>query len=58
MHSFAAPEVLRGERYDARMTDVWAFGVLAYVLICGECPFWHSDEAIEGVPSSFLELFM
>lgn len=26
-HSFAAPEVLRGERYGGRETDIWALGV-------------------------------
>ena len=35
---FAAPEVLRSERYDGKLTDIWAFGVLAYVLICGASP--------------------
>jgi len=35
--SFAAPEVLKGARYSGREQDVWALGVLGYVLICGEC---------------------
>lgn len=34
--SFAAPEVLKGARYSGREQDVWALGVLGYVLICGE----------------------
>ena len=45
---FAAPEVLRGERYDGKVVDVYALGVLGYVLVCGECPFWNSEEALLG----------
>lgn len=47
--SFAAPEVLRGERHGGKEIDVWALGVLLYVLMCGECPFWNSDEAAYGI---------
>lgn len=46
---FAAPEVLRGERHGGKEIDVWALGVLLYVLMCGECPFWNSDEAGVGL---------
>lgn len=33
--SFAAPEVLKGARYSGKEQDIWALGVLGYVLICG-----------------------
>ncbi|GAA5895702.1 hypothetical protein JCM5296_007396 [Sporobolomyces johnsonii] len=46
---FAAPEVLKGARYGGKEQDVWALGVLGYVLICGECPFWSPDEAMRGL---------
>ena len=49
--SFASPEVLRGERYGGKETDIWALGVLAYVILCGECPFWSSDESLAGLAS-------
>ncbi|GAA6021522.1 hypothetical protein JCM11491_006469 [Sporobolomyces phaffii] len=48
---FAAPEVLKGARYSGREQDVWALGVLGYVLICGECPFWSPEEAMQGLAS-------
>jgi serine/threonine protein kinase len=48
LDSFAAPEVLRGERYDGRQTDIWALGVLGYVMLCGESPFWTKEEATFG----------
>lgn len=47
--SFAAPEVLKGARYSGKEQDIWALGVLGYVLICGECPFWSPDEAMRGL---------
>ncbi|KAH8920898.1 kinase-like protein [Atractiella rhizophila] len=46
---FAAPEVLKGERYGGKETDVWALGVLLYVLIVGECPFYAAEEVQDGV---------
>ncbi|KAL8277370.1 hypothetical protein RQP46_010210 [Phenoliferia psychrophenolica] len=50
---FAAPEVLKGQRYGGRETDIWALGILGFVLICGECPFVTMSDTIEGLhPSS------
>ena len=48
---YAGPEILRGERYFGKEQDVWAFGVVAYVLLVGECPFVTPEEAQEGVTS-------
>jgi TolB-like protein/tetratricopeptide (TPR) repeat protein len=36
--SYLAPEVLRGERADAR-SDVWAFGIVLHELLTGRQPF-------------------
>ncbi|SHO79545.1 Similar to S.cerevisiae protein PSK1 (PAS domain-containing serine/threonine protein kinase) [Malassezia sympodialis ATCC 42132] len=46
---YAAAEILRGERYAGPPQDIWAYGVLAYVLVCGECPFHDMDEANKGL---------
>ena len=46
---YAAVEILRGEKYTGPPQDVWAFGVLGYVLVCGECPFADVDEASTGL---------
>jgi protein-serine/threonine kinase len=50
---YAGPEILRGERYYGKEQDVWAFGVMGYVLLCGECPFMTAAEAQEGLQSPF-----
>ena len=50
---YAGPEILRGERYYGKEQDVWAFGVVAYVLLVGECPFMTAAEAQEGLDSPF-----
>lgn len=36
---YAAPELLLGQPYDGRATDVWALGVLLYALLEGRLPF-------------------
>lgn len=46
---YAAAEILRGEKYGGKEQDVWALGVMGYVLLCGDCPFWNGEEAIQGL---------
>lgn len=50
---YAGPEILRGERYQGKEQDVWAFGVVAFVMLVGECPFTTASEAQEGLDSPF-----
>ncbi|KAJ7110166.1 kinase-like domain-containing protein [Mycena epipterygia] len=50
---YAGPEILRGERYEGKEQDVWAFGVVAFVLLVGECPFMTPAEAQDGLESPF-----
>ena len=37
--SYAAPEILQGVPHDAKKTDVWAIGTIAYILLTGKMPF-------------------
>lgn len=46
---YAAPEILHGDRYAGPPQDVWAFGIVAYVLLVGECPFASSAESALGL---------
>jgi serine/threonine protein kinase len=55
---YAGPEILRGERYNGKEQDVWAFGVVAYVMVVGECPFTTAAEAQEGLESPFANAAM
>jgi protein-serine/threonine kinase len=36
---YAAPEILMGQPYDGRSTDVWALGVLLYAMMENRLPF-------------------
>ena len=43
---YIAPEVLRGRH--GRECDIWSIGVIAYILLCGNPPFYgDSTEEIE-----------
>lgn len=44
---YAPPEVLRGEPYDGPQQDIWALGVLLYVLAFKEVPFRNHADILE-----------
>lgn len=40
--AYAAPEILKGQAYDPKKGDVWALGVIMYILVTGKMPFDES----------------
>lgn len=40
---YLSPEIVRGEPYD-KSCDIWALGVVLFVMCCGFMPFDHDDE--------------
>jgi len=41
--AFAAPEIVRGERYRASKAEVWTLGILLYTMVYGRGPFASPD---------------
>jgi BR serine/threonine kinase len=44
---YAAPEIIKGETYDGRRSDIWSAGVVLYTLLSGTLPF--DDTSIRGL---------
>ena len=40
---FAAPELLQAKAYTGPEVDVWSFGIVLYVLVCGKVPFYDQS---------------
>ena len=43
---YAAPEMIRGTKYDGLMIDLWACGIILYAMLCGYLPFDDKDNNI------------
>ncbi|TIB99286.1 Pkinase-domain-containing protein [Wallemia mellicola] len=44
--AYASPEMLRGEKYSGKETDIWSAGIILYALLTGGLPFDDDDEDV------------
>ena len=43
IYSTKSPEAIRGDNYD-KPADIWSIGVVTYMLLVGDPPFWGSNQ--------------
>ncbi|CAH1233089.1 TSSK2 [Branchiostoma lanceolatum] len=41
-YAYAAPEIIRGQKYQGEPADIWSVGVIYYAMLCGEHPYKDS----------------
>jgi len=44
--TYAAPEIVRGDKAYSNAVDMWSIGVITYILLCGFFPFFSEDSEI------------
>nr|XP_039253184.1 serine/threonine-protein kinase par-1-like [Styela clava] len=42
-YAYASPEILRQQKYDGKMADLWSLGVVLFAMVNGGLPFKESD---------------
>jgi len=40
---YAAPEMIKGEKYNGNKVDIWSSGIVLYAMVCGYLPFEDKD---------------
>ena len=55
---YAPPEMIKEEKYNGALTDIWSSGIILYLMLCGKLPFYHEENDImyEKILSGKFEL--
>ena len=55
---YAPPEMIKEEKYDGALTDIWSSGIILYLMLCGKLPFFHQENEVmyEQILSGKFEL--
>ncbi len=43
---YVPPEMIKEERYDGSLSDIWSAGIILYYMLCGNLPFFDDDNQI------------
>lgn len=41
---YASPEMLSGNYFNPKQSEIWSIGILIFILVCGYCPFDDKDK--------------
>jgi serine/threonine protein kinase len=41
---YASPEMLNGNYFNPKQSEIWSIGILIFILVCGYCPFDDKDK--------------
>ena len=43
---YVPPEMVKEEKYNGALSDIWSAGVILYLMLCGKLPFYDDDNQI------------
>ncbi len=43
---YVPPEMIKEEKYNGALADIWSAGIILYLMLCGKLPFYDDDNQI------------